>query len=92
MPFMQSEAAGWKLRELGDAAAVLLPPYLELGDMVLWDNTGTMHRALPYDHKSGALMHPHQAGRRGSLRLIELANAPLTLSGPNHGRLPRVEG
>ncbi|MCB2076996.1 MAG: TauD/TfdA family dioxygenase [Novosphingobium sp.] len=28
-----------------------------LGDMVLWDNTGTMHRALPYDHKSGRLMH-----------------------------------
>jgi alpha-ketoglutarate-dependent taurine dioxygenase len=28
----------------------------KLGDMVLWDNTGTMHRALPYDHKSGRLM------------------------------------
>lgn len=28
-----------------------------LGDMVIWDNTGTMHRALPYDHKSGRLMH-----------------------------------
>ncbi|VWX52242.1 TauD/TfdA family dioxygenase [Novosphingobium sp. 9U] len=27
-----------------------------LGDMVIWDNTGTMHRALPYDHKSGRLM------------------------------------
>ena len=29
----------------------------KLGDMVIWDNTGTMHRALPYDHKSGRLMH-----------------------------------
>lgn len=28
-----------------------------LGDMVIWDNTGTMHRAMPYDHKSGRLMH-----------------------------------
>jgi alpha-ketoglutarate-dependent taurine dioxygenase len=28
-----------------------------LGDMVIWDNTGTMHRALPYDHTSGRLMH-----------------------------------
>lgn len=28
----------------------------KLGDMVIWDNTGTMHRALPYDHKSGRLM------------------------------------
>ena len=27
-----------------------------LGDMVIWDNTGTLHRALPYDHKSGRLM------------------------------------
>jgi alpha-ketoglutarate-dependent taurine dioxygenase len=25
--------------------------------MVIWDNTGTMHRAMPYDHKSGRLMH-----------------------------------
>jgi alpha-ketoglutarate-dependent taurine dioxygenase len=29
----------------------------KLGDMVIWDNTGTMHRALPYDHTSGRLMH-----------------------------------
>jgi alpha-ketoglutarate-dependent taurine dioxygenase len=28
-----------------------------LGDMVVWDNTGTMHRALAYDHTSGRLMH-----------------------------------
>ncbi len=26
-----------------------------LGDMVLWDNTGTMHRGLPYDYNSGTL-------------------------------------
>ena len=25
--------------------------------MVIWDNTGTMHRALQYDHKAGRLMH-----------------------------------
>jgi alpha-ketoglutarate-dependent taurine dioxygenase len=28
-----------------------------VGDMVIWDNTGTMHRALHYDYKSGRLMH-----------------------------------
>ena len=28
-----------------------------LGDMVIWDNTGTMHRALPYPLDSGRLMH-----------------------------------
>jgi alpha-ketoglutarate-dependent taurine dioxygenase len=28
-----------------------------MGDMIMWDNTGTLHRALPYDHKCGRLMH-----------------------------------
>lgn len=27
------------------------------GDTVIWDNTGTMHRATPYDAASGRLMH-----------------------------------
>ena len=29
----------------------------KLGDMVIWDNTGTMHRAMPYAFDSGRLMH-----------------------------------
>jgi alpha-ketoglutarate-dependent taurine dioxygenase len=29
----------------------------ELGDLLIWDNTGTMHRALPYPVESGRLMH-----------------------------------
>jgi alpha-ketoglutarate-dependent taurine dioxygenase len=29
----------------------------KLGDMVIWDNTGTMHRALPYALDSGRMMH-----------------------------------
>lgn len=29
----------------------------QLGDLVLWDNTGTMHRAGRYDTDSGRLMH-----------------------------------
>lgn len=28
-----------------------------VGDAVLWDNTGTLHRATPYDPESGRLMH-----------------------------------
>lgn len=28
-----------------------------LGDLVLWDNTGTMHRAMPYAQDSGRLLH-----------------------------------
>jgi alpha-ketoglutarate-dependent taurine dioxygenase len=28
-----------------------------LGDMVIWDNTGTLHRATPYDPDCGRLLH-----------------------------------
>jgi alpha-ketoglutarate-dependent taurine dioxygenase len=28
-----------------------------VGDLVIWDNTGTMHRATPYDPTSGRLLH-----------------------------------
>jgi alpha-ketoglutarate-dependent taurine dioxygenase len=28
-----------------------------VGDMVIWDNTGTMHRATPYDPNSGRRLH-----------------------------------
>jgi alpha-ketoglutarate-dependent taurine dioxygenase len=28
-----------------------------LGDAVMWDNTGTMHRAMPYDPDCGRLLH-----------------------------------
>jgi alpha-ketoglutarate-dependent taurine dioxygenase len=27
------------------------------GDLVIWDNTGVMHRAIPYDADSGRMMH-----------------------------------
>jgi alpha-ketoglutarate-dependent taurine dioxygenase len=29
----------------------------EVGDMVMWDNTATLHRALPYELNCGRLMH-----------------------------------
>ena len=28
-----------------------------VGDLVIWDNTGTMHRATPYDPNAGRLLH-----------------------------------
>lgn len=28
-----------------------------VGDMVIWDNTGTMHHATPYDPNAGRMMH-----------------------------------
>jgi alpha-ketoglutarate-dependent taurine dioxygenase len=29
----------------------------QLGDLVIWDNCGTMHRVTPYDPSSGRMMH-----------------------------------
>ena len=29
----------------------------QLGDIVMWDNTGTMHKAQPYGEESGRLLH-----------------------------------
>ena len=29
----------------------------ELGDAVMWDNTGTLHRAMPYDPDCGRMLH-----------------------------------
>jgi alpha-ketoglutarate-dependent taurine dioxygenase len=29
----------------------------QMGDFVIWDNCGTLHRVIPYDRNSGRLMH-----------------------------------
>jgi len=29
----------------------------EEGDFAVWDNTGAMHRVIPYDERSGRMMH-----------------------------------
>lgn len=29
----------------------------QMDDLLIWDNTGTMHRALPYDHDCGRRLH-----------------------------------
>jgi alpha-ketoglutarate-dependent taurine dioxygenase len=29
----------------------------QAGDLVIWDNCGTMHRVIPYDASSGRMMH-----------------------------------
>ena len=32
-------------------------PVIRDGDLVVWDNTGTMHRVRPYDLSAGRLLH-----------------------------------
>lgn len=31
--------------------------YWKVGDLVIWDNTGTMHRVEPYDFNAGRMLH-----------------------------------
>jgi alpha-ketoglutarate-dependent taurine dioxygenase len=57
MEIMESEALLVRLRDWATQPQFCYRHTWSIGDMVLWDNTGTMHRALPYDHKSGRLMH-----------------------------------
>ena len=53
------EESRWILTRLRDWATqpqFVFQHQWTLGDLVIWDNTGTMHRALPYPIDSGRLM------------------------------------
>jgi len=39
----------------------------KIGDMVIWDNSGTMHRAMPYPLTSGRMMHRTQTAGEESI-------------------------
>lgn len=54
---IESEALLVRLRDWATSPQFVYRHHWKLGDMVIWDNTGTMHRAMPYDHASGRLMH-----------------------------------
>jgi alpha-ketoglutarate-dependent taurine dioxygenase len=57
MDIAESESLLVRLRDWATQPQFVYRHNWKLGDMVIWDNTGTMHRALAYDHKSGRLMH-----------------------------------
>ena len=56
MDWAESEDLLVRLRDWATSPQFVYRHHWKLGDMVVWDNTGTMHRAMPYDHKSGRLM------------------------------------
>jgi alpha-ketoglutarate-dependent taurine dioxygenase len=56
MDFVESEMLLVRLRDWATQPRFVYRHEWTLGDMVIWDNTGTMHRAMDYDHKSGRLM------------------------------------
>jgi alpha-ketoglutarate-dependent taurine dioxygenase len=57
MEFPDSEDLLVRLRDWATRPSFTYRHHWKRGDMVIWDNTGTMHRALPYAHDSGRLMH-----------------------------------
>ncbi|MDE2406017.1 MAG: TauD/TfdA family dioxygenase [Sphingomonadales bacterium] len=57
MDWVESEDLLIRLRDWATQDRFVYRHEWTVGDMVIWDNTGTMHRALPYDHDSGRLMH-----------------------------------
>jgi alpha-ketoglutarate-dependent taurine dioxygenase len=53
----EGEALLCRLREWATQPQFVYRHEWQEGDLVIWDNTGTMHRALPYPMDSGRLMH-----------------------------------
>jgi alpha-ketoglutarate-dependent taurine dioxygenase len=45
------------LREFATSAPYHYSHEWHVGDAVMWDNTGTLHRAMPYDPDCGRLLH-----------------------------------
>ncbi len=53
----ESRALLARLRDWATQPQYVYRHQWKVGDLVIWDNTGTMHRALPYAADSGRLMH-----------------------------------
>ena len=57
MAFDDGRALLLELLDRSTAPELVYRHEWEVGDLVIWDNTGTMHRATPYDPKCGRLLH-----------------------------------
>lgn len=57
MPFTEGKALLARLLEWTAQPDFHYQHQWELGDFVVWNNTGTLHRAIPYDRASGRMMH-----------------------------------
>jgi alpha-ketoglutarate-dependent taurine dioxygenase len=56
-PLDRGEAFLGRLLEWATQPRFTMRHHWEKGDLVLWDNTGILHRAHPYEPESGRLMH-----------------------------------
>ena len=57
MPVEESRALLARLRDWATQPQYVYRHEWQPGDLLIWDNTGTMHRVLPYAEDSGRLMH-----------------------------------
>ena len=57
LPVEQSRALLARLRDWATQSRYVYRHEWQCGDLLIWNNTGTMHRALPYAADSGRLMH-----------------------------------
>jgi alpha-ketoglutarate-dependent taurine dioxygenase len=57
MDFKKSAELLVQLRDWATQPQFVYRHTWSVGDLVIWDNTGTMHRATPYDPYSGRLLH-----------------------------------
>jgi len=57
MDFKKSAELLVRLRDWATQPQFVYRHTWSVGDLVIWDNTGTMHKATPYDPKSGRLLH-----------------------------------
>ncbi len=57
MSAMESTQLLVRLREWATQPQFTYRHKWTVGDLVMWDNTGTMHRATPYDPAAGRLLH-----------------------------------
>jgi alpha-ketoglutarate-dependent taurine dioxygenase len=57
LPVEESRALLARLRDWATQPQYVYRHEWQLGDLLIWSNTGTMHRALPYSFDSGRLMH-----------------------------------
>ena len=57
IPVEESRALLARLRDWATQPQYVYRHEWQVGDLIIWDNTGTMHRAMPYAVDSGRLMH-----------------------------------
>ncbi|MDB5970372.1 MAG: dioxygenase [Hydrocarboniphaga sp.] len=57
MDFKKSVELLVQLRDWATRPQFVYRHVWSVGDLVIWDNTGTMHRATPYDPNSGRMLH-----------------------------------